>query len=196
MYPNKNTGEFYLYGNNEEHQYVYWYLQICNYNKLNKKRLDNKEAMFYEIDEDVEAKNIIRKKTQKFEVERYVLEVGNADLKRIALALGWGDTKSEAVLRKEVLDFASNNPSVFENMIKDTKSIETLSVIKKAFDTSVIEFSEVERTVTLANNVIATLARVEGKQKHEQLDEYLKTTRNGDKIYENIKKLVTQKNVA
>lgn len=193
MKPNKKTGEFYLYGSNEDHQYVYWYLQICNYNKLNPNRFTHKEAMFFEVDEDTEAKNIIKKKSQKFEVEKYVLECSDGDLKRIALALGWGDTKSPNVLRKEVFDFASSHADTFEAMIRDTKTIESKSIIKKAFDLGILEWSEVERTVTLSNNVIATLARVEGKQKHEQLDEFLKTTRNGDKIYENVKKLVQQK---
>lgn len=193
MKPNKSTGEFYLYGDREEDQYVYWYLQICNYNKLNKKRFTNKTAMFFEVNEEVEAKKFIAKRTQKFEVEQYVLQANDADIKRIALALGWGDTKSATVLRKEVLNFASSNSDVFEKMLTDTKTIESLSVIKKAFDEGILEWHEAERKVVLAGNVIATLVRVEGKKHHEQLDEYLKTTKNGEKVYENVKKLVAQK---
>jgi hypothetical protein len=190
MRPNAATGNFYLYGHNEEHQYVYWYLQICNYNKSNKRRFTSKDAIFFDVDETAEANRDNLKSEQLLEVQLYVKRASFQDLKMIALSLGLGDTKSEPMLRKEVREIATRDPYLFEKMMKDTKTVESLSIIKKAFDEGILEWSEVERTVKLANNTIATLARVEGKQKHEQLDEYLKTVKNGSNVYETIKKLV------
>lgn len=190
MKPNAKTGNFYLYGHREEDQYVYWYLQICNYNKSNKRRFTSKEAMFFDVDEKEEANRDNLKSEQLLEVQFYVKRASYQDLKMIALSLGLSDTKSEPILRKEVREMATRDPYLFEKMMKDTKTVESLSIIKKAFDEGILQWNEVERTVILSNNVIATLARVEGKQKHEQLDEFLKKTRNGDKIYENVKKLV------
>lgn len=190
MKPDVKTGNFFLYGHREEDQYVYWYLQICNYNKSNPRRFTNKEAMFFDVDETAEATRENLKSEQLLEVQLYVKRASFQDLKMIALSLGLGDTKSEPLLRKEVREVATRDPYLFEKMMKDTKTVESLSIIKKAFDEGILEWSEVERTVRLANNTIATLARVEGKQKHEQLDEYLKTVKNGSNVYETIKKLV------
>jgi len=193
MKPDKRTGDFHLYGDREEDRYVYWYFQICNYNKNNPNRFTNKDAIFFEVDEDGEAKKIIRNRSKRHEVEKFVLDRGYGDLKKISLALGWGDSKSEDVMRRELLDFASNDPETFEKLITDTKALESLSVIKKAFDEGILQWNEVERKVTFAQNTVATLERVEGRKYHEQFDEYLKTTKTGDSIYQSIKKLVVQK---
>ena len=197
MKPNKHTGDFYLYGNNEQHQYLYWYFQICNYNRSNKRRFTNKPDLFFEVDEAGEAKKMVAKNNQRLNVERYILQTaGYRDLKMIAESVGLDVPQDEDILRSNVLQYALNDVSKFEVMLTDKKEIESKSVIKRAIDEGIVEWREVERTMVLGGATIATLARVEGKKPHEQLDEYLKTTKNGDKVFENIKKLVAAKDAA
>lgn len=188
------TGEFKLFGNRQEDRELYPYMQISSYNSKKANRFTNEEPLYYEVDVTYEAKAKNQRRSKKLEVELYVSQLGEKDLRMIgsSIAVDSADKIDVDVLRSEIWAYAEANADIFERLIKDGKGIESMAVLKRAFDYEILLMNQVERTVTFGGSVIATLPRVEGKKEHEQLDEYLKTTKNGDKIYESVKKLVAQ----
>ena len=194
--PEPGTGNIYLYGNSDEDRYLYWYMQLCNYNANRKDRDNSKTALFYEVDENAEAKASLSKRTKLFEIQTYVNRLSGRDLIMVAKAVGRPtEGQSPEMIKDDLWAFAEGNPDGFEALMKDDKKIESLSVIKRALDEGILVYDAVQMTVTntASNNVVATLKRVEGKSTHEQLDEYFKTTSKGEKEYETIKKLVAAK---
>lgn len=193
-----DTGEFFLHGNNDDDRYIYWFLQLCNKNGSNKRRTKNEGPEFYEVDRKGEAQRKLAVGNKKFEIEKYLRSIGYKDLQMIAQSIGWGGTESEEILRVKLIDYATQPKmvDVFEKQLQDSKLIEGKAMLKRAIDASVLEWNEVERKFIFAGGVIATLERVEGKKPHEQLDEYLKTTKDGDKILAGIKKQLAAKDAA
>lgn len=191
---NPANGEFQLHGSRQEDRDLYVYMQLTNYNSKKKDRFTNEEPLFYEVDVAGEAKKKNERRSKRLEIEIYVNALGEKDLRMIGNSIGVpsADSLDTEVLRSQIWEYAEANVETFEKLTQDGKSIESKAVIKRAFDYGILEFNEVERKVIFAGNEIATLVRVEGKKEHEQLDDYLKTTKTGYKIYESIKKLVAQ----
>lgn len=197
--PEPGTGNIYLFGNNEEDRYVYWYMQICNYNAKRAGRDTSKRALFYEVDEAGEAKKSLTRRSQLLEIQNFISSLTGKNLVMTAKAAGREvEGRDEDMIKDDLWAFAEANPDGFDLLRKDNKKIESLSIIKQALESGVLVYDPTQMTVTntATNNVVATLKRVEGKSIQEQLDEYFKTTTKGEREYETIKKLVTAKAVA
>lgn len=192
--PNQVNGEFVLYGHVEEDRYIYWFLQMCSKNKSSKNRSSKEnEWEFEEVDVTSEAKARINLRSKRLEVETYLLAVSYQDLKSIAAAFGMNQDQPEEVLRDELIQFGTLNPDTFLGVMANPKQIEGKALVKKAFDAGVLEWHEVERKVVFGGATIATLPRIEGRKHHEQLEEYLNTTKNGEQTLAAIKKVLAQK---
>lgn len=179
----------------DEEQYEY--LEMTNYNKSNPNRDESVEPLFERVDVIGTSKANRKKRNDLLEALKYAQALTDGEAKEFAASVGWNETDPIDIIRDRIEDFAQTKPSEFIKTV-EAKDREIKAVIKRGIDAGVINYDTQQHKITIAsnNNTLIKMDRVEGVDYLTQAADYVMHNKNGDKVFQTIKRLLQPNNAA
>ena len=136
-----NGGCLILKSSNPQHQKMYQYLELCNWNKSNNNRYMDYPTWFEKIDDQEEAKSSRSERKIILNALRTADELDFNQVRSIAAMLGFKLNQSEDELRDLVEDYAGYEPEKFLSMVEQqTNSAE--ADIRQAVDLQILKHNK------------------------------------------------------
>tara|TARA_B100001287_G_C22608054_1_gene493743 strand:- start:226 stop:1062 length:837 start_codon:yes stop_codon:yes gene_type:complete len=136
-----NGGCLILKSSNPQHQKMYQYLELCNWNKSNNNRSTDYPTWFEKIDDQEEAKSSRSERKIILNALRTADELDFNQVRSIAAMLGFKLNQSEDELRDLVEDYAGYEPEKFLSMVEQqTNSAE--ADIRQAVDLQILKHNK------------------------------------------------------
>lgn len=186
-----NGGNILLTGGNIEHEELYEYFELCNFNESNENRDINVAPMFRRIDRKKEAVKEARKIDKLTAALVYVSDLHINDVRDFAASLNWNILEEPEVLRTDLRKFALENPDAFLRLVDDPH-VKMKSELKRSFDSGFIKYDVHTHKVLWGHNdtTIATLDRIQGISYLDQFADWVRSNKNGDNIMLNLRKQI------
>lgn len=185
----ENNGYFTLTGGKGNDDYLHWFFELANTNLSNPNRDDSVTPLFERIDRIADAKKKLKKRDEELDALVYVRDMDDKALINLAASMNWNEKEDTDILRNQAIDLAKADPKKFAQMVR-SKDVEIKATLKRAQDGSIIRYDVQQHKIIWVNNsdTIATLARVEGQDWLTGMSDWIKTSKNGEKVYESIRK--------
>ena len=136
-----NGGCLILKSSNPQHQKMYQYLELCNWNKSNNNRSTDYPTWFEKIDDQEEAKSSRSERKIILNALRTADALDFNQVRSIAAMLGFKLNQSEDELRDLVEDYAGYEPEKFLSMVEQqTNSAE--ADIRQAVDLQILKHNK------------------------------------------------------
>jgi hypothetical protein len=184
-----NGGNILLTGGNIDHEELYEYFELCNYNESNENRDTNVEPLFRRIDRKKEADKFIKQSDNLLNALNYVSYLKGQDVRELAASLNWNELEDLEVLKADLREYAMKYPDALIKMIDDP-DIKRKSELKQSLTAGFIKYDVHTHKVLWGHNdvSIAQLDRVPGANFLDQLNDWIKTNKNGDNIMQALRK--------
>lgn len=143
------------------------------------------------------AKQKLQTRSLKADSMYLAANMPHRELMNFASAMGWDETEEEVLLREKIVDIAEADATFFRDFIND-KNIEYRAVLKRAMDAKIIAWLPAEsKFVWCANNQpFAVLERAEGNTYMDRMCDWFVAAKNGQEVFEKIKKVLSGKSSA
>tara|TARA_Y100001958_G_C21237653_1_gene564491 strand:+ start:1817 stop:2653 length:837 start_codon:yes stop_codon:yes gene_type:complete len=136
-----NGGCLILKSSNPQHQKMYQYLELCNWNKSNNNRSTDYPTWFEKVDDQEEAKSSRSERKIILNALRTADALDFNQVRSIAAMLGFKLNQSEDELRDLVEDYAGYEPEKFLSMVEQqTNSAE--ADIRQAVDLQILKHNK------------------------------------------------------
>jgi predicted transcriptional regulator len=153
----------------------------------------NKQQVFELVDLNKEASDNRAKRNAKFDALLAARDMTDSQVLEFASAMTWDETEEINLLRDKIEATAEETPDLFLDL-KNSKSLEYQSTIKRALDKLIISVNPVDGKFTWTSNeqTITVLGPNSGEKNDvERFAEYLMTGgKNADEAYKKIKSLL------
>ena len=189
------AGHITLSGNNLRHRDLYTYLMLSNFRADNTKRDSNRAAIYELVNEGAKAEESNKQRSLKREAMNVAAEMSPAELREFVAGLNQDETQDEEVLRNIVGDMAEQSPEQFMTLNK-SEDRKIRADIKYATQAGIVTYSRQTRKFTWAatEDEIVTIPRQSGQGNHlDGFVSFIKNHKNGPKVYEDLKALITEK---
>lgn len=187
LFQKVNGGCVMLNSNNPDHQKMYQYMSLSNYNNSNPNRSESFHAWFELVDNKQEAQQSRAERKIILKALRAADELEFAQVKSIASSLGHRLDKSEEELRDLVEDFAEYEPETFLNLVEQqTNEIE--ADIREAIDLQILKHSKSSAKFVWVDTKeeVFTYKKKIGVKPYTEFADYLLT--ENKEVYDAIKK--------
>ena len=187
LFQKVNGGCVILNANNPEHQKMYQYMSLSNYNKSNPNRSESFSAWFELVDNKQEAQQSRAERKIILKALRAADELEFAQVKSIASSLGHRLDKSEEELRDLVEDFAEYEPETFLNLVEQQTN-EVEADIREAIDLQILKHSKSSAKFVWVDTKeeVFTYKKKIGVKPYTEFADYLLT--ENKEVYDAIKK--------
>lgn len=189
VFGKNNGGQFACTGGKVTEEELYEYLELTNFNASNPNRDASIEPIFKRIDDLGDAKLRSTKRNSLLEALQYVKNMTNGDVREFAAARNWDENLPYQILRDKIETFAESAPEEFKIFI-ESKDREVKATIKRAIDAGKIAYDSTQHRISMNNQTLIKMDRVEGVDFLSQAADWIATHRNGTKVFDQIKKLI------
>lgn len=165
-----------LDGRRKKDRELYQYLEICNYNSSNPNRVEDYEEIFYRLDKSKDAEDELKDRKTIVRALNLAMDMGDAEIKATAGALGLPLSDPIKILRNGVESFAEENPNKFLKISgQQTNTVETL--VREAVDLKIVkhEAKSAKFVWSKSGKTIFTYKKKIGVKPFNELAEYLLT---------------------
>ena len=189
--PSTDNGIIELKGGSVTDGEQYEIMELLNCNESNPNRDASVPALFKRIDEEKDSKTRSKKRSSLKESLTYALNMTDGQVKDFAASLGWNEQELPGVLRDKVEHFAQTDPEGFLKHV-ESKDVEVKTAIKKAITAGGLAYDAQQHRIVLVstNSTLIKMDRAEGVDFLTQAAEYVLHNKNGQKVFDTIKKLL------
>lgn len=189
-------GKFTLKGDSVIDVAKYPYAKLTDHNGSKPGRDESKKIYFYEVNEDADAQKVVNDIDEEVEALYFIKGLSPAKLKEHAQSFGapvWNETDTPAIRKQKLQQEARRDPKKFNRIINNSDETSIKAILQTAFDKGVIKYDvEQNKVVWAKGGTIATLARVEGSNWLDNMSDWVKSHKNGQTTFDNIKKLLKE----
>ena len=182
-------GDMVLTGGKAIDEYLYYYMSLSNYDGGNPNRDVSKEAYYYKVDENKNAKEKRTKRSVKLDALNKATNMTAEEVRDFIAATGGNDKASLDILRDTVESWADKDPAEFMKKADDI-SANLKASVKRALDQSVITFDKEQMLFAWADSKepIMTVPRSQGSDHIRDFVESCISDKKYDKVLATIKK--------
>lgn len=183
---------FVLYGNNVDDIEAHYFLYLSSMREDNPYRDSRIKARYRYFDEEKEAKVFHAINDKKFDAQLRARQMSMADLKEFALAKGWNVGVGDGVLKRKVIEYASN-PDTYEDFLETVSDpdLKLKSDVSMALDMGLVLWDPIASSFKGRDGkAFATVRVVEGKTSIDLLSEWIRTTAEGPRYINNLRKQI------
>jgi hypothetical protein len=187
--PKESHGLIHCNGGIIEQEEMYEFFELTDHNISKEGRDESKTAVIERIDVVKQSKKEVKEIDSLLEALKFYSGMTPGEMKDFASSLNWSTEIPPDVLKKQVGQFAKNDPEGFKKawMSKDR---DVKAIINQAITADVIRYDTAQHRITLNGQTLIKLDRVEGVDYLTQAADWVNSHKNGDKTLATIKKLM------
>jgi hypothetical protein len=172
---------------------MYYYMMLSNHRGEREDRDIRKEAIYYLVNKEEEAKNKRKGRNTKLDALNKAVNMSDDEVRDFVAATGGNDKSPIDVCREYAESWAEKDPTDFMKKAEDM-SANLKATIKRALDQEVIKFDKEQMLFSWpAGEPIATVSRSQGGDHIKELVEILVSEKKHEKVLPTIKKSLNKK---
>jgi hypothetical protein len=170
------------------------YLRLSSYNESNVNRDKSISPAFFEINTKKDAEKKRASRSDRLTAMTTAAALSDDEAKEIYAALNLDSSEDIGLIREYLEDMAEKTPDVFNTHFSD-KTRQIKATLRKAVDAGALALDKPgSKFVWAATNETAfTFAKKAGAEPYVEFADFILTGKNGDKLFEEIKKALNAK---
>ena len=183
------SGKFTLNEGSHEDEELWEYLHLSPFLKKDGVTATGEELVEL-LDFDKETMDEANKIDALTEVLIYLKTIGIEEARQVAGALNWKHDEEDEIVKAKVKKYGKENPAIFMKMIGDPNT-KLKATLKEAFDKGILKYHTNSGGIEFnGSNIVTFNGSAKGFDYLSKFADWIKSTKNGSDVLENIQKQV------